>query len=560
MTAVVLFGRPSVLMAQIRTTVWTPVDVTLRVDAVRDWWECPVEAVFSSVESGRELRLVAFSTGPREYTFRFAAPEPGRWTYRVEPDEEELNGRAGFVEAAAATRDEVAANVNLRGHLRVSPNGRYFESADGMPFFLLADTNWAINTARCGLGERGDGPFFEYLADRKRKGFSAILMAYLRGFGDTEEPAGQRNEGGYPFVEGDTRRLNYAYFEALDRRMEAIWRAGLVVAVHPTWFGKRNCFFDHADAVRISSYLSVRYGAYNGLWSLSGEYQYSMKDCGWTADDLNALGEAVQAHNAYHHPLSIHPSGSTNWPAPHGGQSSRAFHASSWLDSHWLQTGQQLERVYNIPLRIAENRALAPARPVFLAEAFYERASDADHAYHARWQAWNAFLNGAAGYGYGAFGMWQFYDLDDSAKETGKKVNDVIPWREAIAFEGSAQVQWVGPLLARYEWWKLRPDPASLMVDGRAAGMPTASDISRPCAASLPGGTRLIYVPRGNASREISIADQREDPAAGSWYDPRTGESRPMVFDAVSGGRGRLPNRPDPADDDWVAVIEASPR
>lgn len=67
---------------------------------------------------------------------------------------------------------------------------------------------WAINTARCGLGANNDGPFHNYLRDRKAKGFSVILMAYMRGFGDTDDPHGQRNEGGYPFLDGDTVRLN----------------------------------------------------------------------------------------------------------------------------------------------------------------------------------------------------------------------------------------------------------------------------------------------------------------------------------------------------------------
>ncbi len=41
----------------------------------------------------------------------------------------------------------------------------------------MGDTNWAINTARCGLGEKHDGPFYQYLRDRKSKGFSTIMMA-----------------------------------------------------------------------------------------------------------------------------------------------------------------------------------------------------------------------------------------------------------------------------------------------------------------------------------------------------------------------------------------------
>ena len=40
------------------------------------------------------------------------------------------------------TPAELERNPNLRGQIRIAPNGRTFEYADGTPFFLLADTLW----------------------------------------------------------------------------------------------------------------------------------------------------------------------------------------------------------------------------------------------------------------------------------------------------------------------------------------------------------------------------------------------------------------------------------
>jgi len=76
-----------------------------------------------------------------------------------------------------------------------------------------------------------------------------------------------------------------------------------------------------------------------------------------------------------------------------------------------------------IPLRVGraeENRALKPVKPVFCSESFYDHTHNSERVYHARWQAWVALLNGCAGYGYGAHGMWQFYDPNDPLGETGK--------------------------------------------------------------------------------------------------------------------------------------------
>ena len=241
------------------------------------------------------------------------------------------------------------------------------------------------------------GRSFNTWPTAKPRDSTAILIKYLNGFDDgPANPTGERNEGGYAFLQRDFERLNPAYFQALDRRMDAIWSHGFVAAIPAAWWGKTSkAVFDIQWAKRISAYCAVRYGAYNSLWCLSGEYQYAFKDCGWTEESFNDLGRTVQAHNPYGHPLSIHPSARLDWPPPHNCQSSRPFHDSGWLDHHWLQTGQSIDRMHNIVTRTAENRALSPPRPVFCSEGYYDVADDADQAYHARWQAWVAMLSGS---------------------------------------------------------------------------------------------------------------------------------------------------------------------
>ena len=97
--------------------------------------------------------------------------------------------------------------------------------------------------------------------------------------------------------------------------MDAIWSHGFVAAIPAAWWGKTSkAVFDIQWAKRISAYCAVRYGAYNSLWCLSGEYQYAFKDCGWTEESFNDLGRTVQAHNPYGHPLSIHPSAGSTGP------------------------------------------------------------------------------------------------------------------------------------------------------------------------------------------------------------------------------------------------------
>ena len=536
-------------------TLWSVHEIELTVREDHAWWLFPVQAVFTHSDSGTEIAVDGFWDGGCTWRIRYALPLPGVWTWETRSEDAGLDGASGEIRVEPPSEVQVAENPNHRGHIRISENGRYFEYTDGTPFFMLADTLWAGNSARCGLGEGNDGPFFQYLTDRKTKGFTTILIQYMRGFGDTtNEQAGQRNEGGYPFEDGDGSRLNPGFFRAMDRRMDALWEDGWVAATPVTWFGKRNCFFSLEWAKRISAYVMIRFGAYNTIWSLSGEYQYAMKDCGWTEADIDELGEAMQAHNAFGRPVSIHPSGRVDWPPPHDAQSSKPFHESGWLDHHWLQTGQKIQQMCCIPARCEENRALRPVRPVFCSEAYYERppAIDPDGPCHSRWQAWTAFLSSACGYGYGAFGLWQFLDLDDPMGETGRQDPGAVPWKEAIAFDGSSMLKVVREILAAREWWRLEPCRDRLRVDSKPCPSPTTEDLSPPQAAVVPGKLMIVYIPRGNGSRGLEVVNLDGRVTEAAWVDPRNGDVAAIgpPFD------GQIPARPDPADEDWVFVVE----
>ncbi len=546
---------------ELSAVVWTPVEISLEAASSHVWWEFPVTAVFTHAGSGTRLELPGFWDGDRRYVVRFAPPRRGAWTFRTRSADKGLDAVRGTISARTPSAAELRRNGNLRGHLRISPDGRYFTYADGTPFFLLGDTVWAMNTARCGLGENSDGPFYVYLADRGKKGFTTIFMSFMRGFGDTTmEPAGQRNEGGYPFVDADPARLNPAYFRALDARMRAIWERGFVTAGHPTWFGKHNCFFDRDTARRIVSYLAVRYAAFNHIWSLSGEFQYALRDCEWSPEDFHRLGRTLQALNPYRHPVSAHPSGRTHWEAPFNVQSSRGLIPAGWIDHNWLQTGQSAGRLFNIPLRLQENYALSPPMPALLAEGFYERASDRAHAYHARWQAWTAFLSGAAGYGYGAFGIWQFYDPEDPYGETGKPGKDTIPWREALELEGSGQLRFVRQVLTGLEWWSLRPHREWLVLNGRENPMPGPKDISPPHCAARPGRTYVVYIPRGNADKRLLLTHLAKAAYEARWVDPRTGAETAVDPPPQGVEEWLISARPEPAGEDWVLVLTADRR
>lgn len=549
---ILVVGFLSSVAAAAPLHVWETVEIALRATENYDAPWSDVQVWVDLEGPGFSERCYGFWDGGDTFRVRVQATAPGTWTWRsgATPEDAGLSGKSGTFEAKPWTEPEKRANPNHRGQIRPADGGRTFAYADGAPCFLLADTLWAGNTARCGLGDGKDGPFFQYLADRRDKGFTAILMQAIHGYGDYPDGQAHRNEGGYAFLDRDPTRLNPAYFAALDKRMQALSDLGFVAAIPAMWWGKtKQCLFTPADAQRLSAYLAARYGTFNSLWCLSGEYQYTFRDCDWTPNDFSTIGVAVQRHNPWRHPLSIHPSGRVDWDPPHNVQSSRPFHGQSWLDHHWLQTGQSIDRMVNIATRLAENRALEPTLPIFCSEACYERATDPQSAYHSRWQVWTAFLNGAAGYGYGAFGAWQFYDPTDPEGETGKVTKDLVPWRQAMALPGSAQVGHARKLLASLDWHTLEPCRDELRIDGKPNRLPTAADLTPPHAARLGDAAWIVYLPRGNSARKITLPTAKT--ASAQWFNPRTGAlSAPKTPTAA----GTLPTPPVPAED-WVCLL-----
>jgi len=126
-----------------------------------------VDVIFT--QGGRSWRVPTFWRGGQRWTVRFAPPKSGTYRYHLESTDRgnfDLNGHEGRVVITAYT----GANALLgHGVLKVSPNRRYFEHADGTPFFWLGETWFS------GLSSRLSWEGFQKLtADRKAKGFTGV--------------------------------------------------------------------------------------------------------------------------------------------------------------------------------------------------------------------------------------------------------------------------------------------------------------------------------------------------------------------------------------------------
>ena len=483
-----------------------------------------VDVVFE--KDGRTWRVPTFWRGGEQWTVRFAAPIPGTYTYHLESTDQsnpDLNGKPERISVAAYTGD----NPLLRhGMLRVSSNHRYFEHADGTPFFWLGDTWWT------GLSDRLAWVGFQELTiDRQGKGFSVVqicggLVPSFEEVAPTDP--GFCNEGGCVWDAG-FKRINPRYFDYVDRRIQYLLAHGLVPAIVGGWRGVL-AQMGVSKMEQHWRYLIARYGAYPVFWIAGGEVYdpppsqsrqglrvgkevIDLRQAGWTQ-----IVRFIRATDPYHHPLTVHEvdppfdsaiqDGTLTdfdlFQAGHRGWPSIATEIAL-LDKHYART--------------------TVTKPLVVGEVGYEGIFDDHREDFQRAAFWLGMLNGAAGHTYGAVGTWESYG---SAKPFHRLKISFKSWREGMALPGSYQVGLGAKLLQKYRWSEIQPHPEWVSPHGttllepnsQISGfdidliqaladepLPSANELPlgewhnvhgnwrSPYAAGIPRRLRLIYLP-----------------------------------------------------------------
>jgi hypothetical protein len=536
---------------------------------------------------GTTWRVPAFWDGGDVFRTRFAAPIPGRYTFRsVASDDTDpgLHGRAGELEIAP-----YAGRFALyqHGRIRVAPNRRTFEHADGSPFFWLGDTQWQGCTSRL------DWPhgFAHLESDRQRKGFSVvqIVVGPLSGF-DVHESwhPHQANEGGCPWEEGWTR-INPRFYDVVDRKIEGLVEHGLVPCVVGMWGYYLN-LMGLERTRRHWRYLVARYGAFPVVWCLAGEVQMPMYSVGRAggeqriaamaeqADGWSEVGRLVRRIDPNHNLVTTHPAALGDDPQRRAAADTQATFVNgssrsvltdpSVVDFDMLQSGHHGFHTMEPCVRQI-NALLSHGTdiPVVEGEVNYEGITGTCWQDVQRFHFWTAATDGVAGYTYGAAGLWAMWSLDEYCKGGESDLMEDAgggPWQEVMHLPGSTQVGIGRRLFEQYPWWRFerRVEPAV-----EALGRPSAF------GTGIPGAVAIYYVPSGlepEAVRGIHRAGDWKyfwwrhslpitiEPGAhytAAWFDPRSGERTPIgPVTADPEGRWTPPSKPSLLD--WVLVLE----
>lgn len=514
---------PPAAVAHERMVEWT---IESRKQYADPFNDVDVDVIFS--KNGHSWRVPAFWRGLQQWTVRFAPPTPGEYNYHLESTDKrnpDLNGHPGHVVITAYA----GGNMLLKhGPPRVSENRRYFEYADGTPFFWLGDTWWT------GLSSRLPWEGFQRLAaDRKAKGFTVVqTVAGLVPYEETcPVDPGCQNEGG-PVWEPGFARINPQYFDSMDRRIQHLVAAELTPAIVGAWEN----YIDKIGPAKLKKhwrYLIARYGAYPVFWIVGGEVFDPPKDVfeaysrtvgsvvdtttmgrnlgGWTA-----VARYVRATDPYHHPLAAHERSIEEPP----------LQEESLTDFRLFQPGHS--GWSSIAIEIAQlNEYFARTdvtKPLVVGEIGYEMLGRTHLEDFQRAAFWLAMLNGAAGMTYGAVGTWESYTADEPFQRVKWSL---LTWEEGMNLPGSYQVGLSAKFLRQYAWWNFQPHPdwiaphgttlleprggvdrfhIDLMGDNENApasglDLPVGEwtkhkgNFRLPYAAGVPGELRVIYLP-----------------------------------------------------------------
>ncbi|MBI4909259.1 MAG: glycoside hydrolase family 140 protein [Acidobacteria bacterium] len=444
----------------------------------------------------------------------------------------------------------LAAQPKPLPKLKVSPDHRFLATADGKPFFYLADTAWEL------FHRLDRKQAVEYLNKRATQGYTAIQAVALAELDGVTDP---NANGDLPLLNEDPTRpaitpganpadaTSYDYWDHVDYIVDQANARGLYIAFLPSWgrwvnSGGRNnrSLLTPENGQQYGEFLGKRYGRKGIIWILGGDRNPKGFEPAWRAV-AKGIAIGVSGKEDYDAVLmSFHPSG--------GATSSTWFHDDPFLDFNMHQTGHGLGEKVRSWERIAKDYDRQPVKPVLDGEPLYEdhplafRARDFGYSFdaHIRQRAYWSVFSGSCGHTYGNHSVWQMY------APVRKPVNGpLFYWNEAIHRPGAAQMPYLRWLIESRPYFSRVPDQ-SLLVD-------PLDNLDR-IVATRGDGYAFVYSPQGRKFT-VNLGRISGDKLKAWWFNPRTGTATEIGEFANTGTR-EFQCPAEGFGSDWVLVLD----
>jgi hypothetical protein len=424
------------------------------------------------------------------------------------------------------------------GRIVVSPNHRFLQYEDGIPFFWLGDTAWLLTSQL----DRADT--LAYLDNRAQKGFNVIQISLVH------TPHMKTVDGAPALTDGSPAKPDLrpnGYWDHVDWVLDQAARRGLWLAMLPSWGSLvKTGVLNAGNASGYATFLAHRYrDKPNVIWILGGDVMGDVHP-----EIFRLLGKTLRAEDP-HHLITYHPFGRT--------ESLTWFNTEQWLDFNMFQSGhQRYDQETKSPHLYGEDNwryvhdsyTTEPAKPVIDGEPSYENIPQGLHdPTQPRWTAadcrryayWSVFA-GAAGHTYGDNSVMQFFK--GGRGSYGAKQ----PWREAIDDPGSSQMQYLKKLMLSRPYFDRIPDQTVIAGENG-----TKYDYVE---ATRGKDYLFAYTYTGKPFR-VRLGVFTGASVRASWYNPRDGSQQPIGAFKNTGVREfAAPGKPEPGND-WVLVLDA---
>ncbi len=435
--------------------------------------------------------------------------------------------------------------------LKVSADGRHLLDQKNQPFLIHGDTAWSL------LVQLSKPDAERYLEDRKRRGFSAVLVNLIEYKFADRPPFNQ--EMNAPFLTpGDFSTPNEAYFAHADWVIAKAAEKGIAVFLFPSYFGKprsgsgwwAELNANGAEKSRnYGRYLGSRYRAYaNIVWVHGGDYTPA-EDAAGMAFALEILHGMKERDSSKLH--SFHGVRSTT------ALGHRTF--APYLDLDSVYPGDELgSGGTSAPTSPAQPLTMSLQaynregfRPHYLIEARYESLSGkpTNAGPHAsdrprfRRQAYWSILAGAAGHFFGNFPVWSFSKGWDGDAGIGSP--------------GNQDMERVWELFRSRPWHGLIPDQDHTTVTSGYGSFGEPDYVAAGRAGD--GSLVMAYVPDSERQERTLTVDMTRlsGKAEAKWFSPANGKYKDIGVRRNSGSqRFNVPDDNGTGAGDWVLVLE----
>ena len=431
--------------------------------------------------------------------------------------------------------------------LKVTADGRYFQTIDGKPFFWLGDTGWLL------FVKLTREQTIQYLDTRKAQGYNVIQVMVLHDLKNAVNKYGDsalidRNISVPNLTPGaDSANAEaYDFWDHVDFVINAAAERGLYMALVPVWgTNVKNGWVSRVQAGAYGAFLANRYkNKSNIIWLNGGDIPGSDSLAIW-----KIIGSTINSIDSKHL-ITFHPRGRTT--------SSRWFHNEPWLDFNMFQSGHRNyaqdtskgETHYGEDnwKYISEDFSKRPMKPTLDGEPSYEGIPQGLHDTTQpfwndndvrRYAYWSVFAGGA-GFTYGHNAVMQFYQEGDVGRAYGARKF----WQQAINDPGAQQMQYLKKLMLLMPYFERVP---ASQEGERYKRIISTMGKNRDYVMSYNYTGRVMNVKMGLIfGKSVQAA----------WYNPRNGQYTIIGIVNNTGTQTFDPPGEEKEGNDWVLILE----